>query len=101
LYIIFPFCQFPSSFPEHRTSSKANPIICRAVLFAPGTFRKYFPNKKVAARKTPFSDTFCSKCTLTGHFFSFIITIYGKEIHTAISSTRKNRRYSLLISGAL
>ena len=55
------FDQFPPSFTEYRTFFRANFANLPRRLFTPGTFRTYLPNKKVAARRTSFSDTFYQK----------------------------------------
>ena len=52
---------FPHLLRNIERFSRANFANLPRRLFAPGTFRTYLPNKKVAARRTSFSDTFYQK----------------------------------------
>jgi len=90
LYIIFPFLSVSLIFSGASNVFQSEPYHLPRRLFCSRHIQKTFPKQE---RRSPQNTHWT--------LFSFIITIYGKEIHTAISSTRKNRRYSLLISGAL
>ena len=94
------FVSFPHLFRSierlpKRTLSSAAPSC-----LLPAHSENIFQTRKSQPAKHLFLIRSAQSVHLLDTFFSFIITIYGKEIHTAISSTRKNRRYSLLISGA-